>query len=730
MKKIWVILLCLSIFIFGIFKLFNKEKVVLDNVILDMNNSKDGLAIYIEKYDAEGNASYVESDSNTFPLDNYVYNRELSGCLDSNSNEVEGALNYNYVDKELNLRVNKPVTCYVYYDYKGEGTETIPYKIRSIEDLLDLSQSVNLGETYAGNYFELTRDLDFSDSNSYNDSERIDYGNLNGIADDGDTLMKELTSGTGWIPIGTLTNRFKGIFNGNNKVIKNIYINNNIAEISVGLFGSVMNSTIKDLTLDGNIKTIKLANMGSFIGNAYHNTTVDNCVNKVTVISETGNWSSGGLVGATYDTVTIKNSHNEGNVTGGAWIGGIVGGFSNGTLTIEDSYNTGTISKIDDVTIRGIGGLVGSTNSADSSSSINITNSYNTGEISDTSQAGRNSYVGGLIGTSTVKVNINGSYNNGKVIINGSDRLTYSGGLIGYAIGNAYINESYNIGSIETNIASSLSTVVLGGIIGFDTGKTIMTNSHNIANLTGGNRLGGLIGMGQGSNAKIIIDKSYNTGSLSPWKDSNWGASVYVGGITSFAWEGTEVYLFNSYNSGDMESNSLFRNGYAGFVTGINGSNVDSQKVNILNSYNIGNISNSFLGAGFYLLTKGTLKLNNVYSNVNFWNNVTTKYGIGTIVDGQTYDVKKAYYRNKAEDGSDIAGSNIENNEIIGKELSYMQSEAFVTELNNNISSINLSEYIDNTLLEEFKATTGYELKLSEWKLKDGHPVLVALEGM
>ena len=402
-KRIIVIFICLSIFIFGSFKLFNKEKVVLDDVVLDINNSKDSLAIYIEEYDEEGNASYVESDSNTFPLEDYVYNKELSGCLDSNSNEVEGALKYDYTKSELNLRVNKPVTCYVYYDYKGDGTETIPYKIRSIEDLLDLSKKVNEGTTYENKYFELTKDLDFQDINSYNDSERTEYGNLNGITTDNNRLMNELTTGTGWVPIGnTINNMFEGIFDGNNKQIKNIYMNKK-EDDRIGLFGSVRNSTIKNLTLEGNISTTELANMGSFIGNA-NDTTLDNCVSKVNVTSTAGSWSSGGLVGASYGTVTIKNSHNEGNVTGGAWIGGIVGGFGHGTLNIEDSYNTGTISKVDDVIIKGIGGLVGAAAVVGDSYSINITNSYNTGEISDNPKIDRGSFIGGLIGYSLVRL--------------------------------------------------------------------------------------------------------------------------------------------------------------------------------------------------------------------------------------------------------------------------------------------------------------------------------------
>ena len=99
---------------------------------------------------------------------------------------------------------------------------------------------------------------------------------------------------------------------------------------------------------------------------------------------------------------------------------------------------------------------------------------------------------------------------------------------------------------------------------------------------------------------------------------------------------------------------------------------------------------------------------------------VTVKYGIGEF-KGTGYTINEAYYKNN----DNISGSNITNEEIIGKDLDYMQSEAFVTDLNNNLSGINISEYIDNDLLTEFKTTTGYDLTLSKWTLKDNIPTLI-----
>ncbi len=112
-KKIIVIFICISIFVFGLFKLFNKEKIELDNVILDINNSKDNLAIYVE--DNKGN--YVEYENNNFPKNGYVFNKELSGCIDTYGNDVKDILNFEE-GIGVSINTNKTLYCYLYFDEK------------------------------------------------------------------------------------------------------------------------------------------------------------------------------------------------------------------------------------------------------------------------------------------------------------------------------------------------------------------------------------------------------------------------------------------------------------------------------------------------------------------------------------------------------------------------------------------------------------------------------------
>ena len=109
-----------------------------------------------------------------------------------------------------------------------DGSEEHPYEIWCIEDLIALSNIVNATgikyvdnkpveltrtDAFTGKYVKLMRNLNFKSKFSYADSERTDFGNLNGIDNDGDKLINEMKTGTGFPPIGrnyTMVYRFFG----------------------------------------------------------------------------------------------------------------------------------------------------------------------------------------------------------------------------------------------------------------------------------------------------------------------------------------------------------------------------------------------------------------------------------------------------------------------------------------------------------------------------------------
>ena len=109
-----------------------------------------------------------------------------------------------------------------------------------------------------------------------------------------------------WTPIGTQTNQFKGIFEGNNKEISNIYINSSSS--NQALFGSLgTTGIVKNLKVRGTISGSN--NCAGIICKNYGK--VENCVNYASVT--TSGSSSGGIAGHNWGI--IYRCINNGNIT-------------------------------------------------------------------------------------------------------------------------------------------------------------------------------------------------------------------------------------------------------------------------------------------------------------------------------------------------------------------------------------------------------------------------------
>ncbi len=145
-------------------------------------------------------------------------------------------------------------------ELEGEGTENKPFVINSIEDLVVFAYNVTNGNTYEGQYVKLGQSLDFNSDKSYVDPNRKNYYEYQG------KLKEALISGEGFKSIGKIENvenlenySFKGIFDGNNKAIYNMYINKNIEDnlnaISLGMF-STNYGIVKKLTVSGSISLV------------------------------------------------------------------------------------------------------------------------------------------------------------------------------------------------------------------------------------------------------------------------------------------------------------------------------------------------------------------------------------------------------------------------------------------------------------------------------------------
>ena len=195
----------------------------------------------------------------------------------------------------------------------GSGTEADPYQIETPEQLAKLAVDVNsgiYGQTHSGEYFKLTKDIDLS-------AHR-------------------------WIPIGSGSaigsfHAFSGYFDGNDKTITGLRVDESDDHSSAGLFGNVTGYEIKNLKIkDAYVKTEsvgnKIENAGILIGSATQGygmtTSVKDC--SVSGIVESGSARNGGLAG--YNSYgTYENCTADVKVKGAGKAGGFVGEDFSGT---------------------------------------------------------------------------------------------------------------------------------------------------------------------------------------------------------------------------------------------------------------------------------------------------------------------------------------------------------------------------------------------------------------
>ncbi len=230
---------------------------------------------------------------------------------------------------------------------------------------------------------------------------------------------------TNWTPIGDSINLFAGSYNGDNKTISNLTINDGTSTY-VGLFGEVdSGGTLTNITLE-NVSvnsTIESGCVGGLAGSNFG--SISQCSSDGSVTGG-DRASTGGLVGLNYISGTVSQCSSDGTVTSGdvARVGGLAGG-NYGAISASTSganVNGGDYSSA--------GGLIGSINSVGVSGS-SISNSNSTGNV----RGGADADVGGLVGyrrgSFTASVSITNSHSTG--FIEGGSGATV-GGLIGYDI--------------------------------------------------------------------------------------------------------------------------------------------------------------------------------------------------------------------------------------------------------------------------------------------------------
>ena len=359
----------------------------------------------------------------------------------------------------------------------GKGTEAEPFVLKTADHLAWFRDCVNECNTLVcAKIADEVKEIDMSTVCHKADTEK---------------QIAELS----WTPIGNFDNKYQGTFDGNGKTISNLYIN--ATSEYAGFFGYLAGGNIKNITFDNakvnstgiyytgilagyagscifeNIKTLGNCSVegkqitGGIAGIAVGN--ISNCENHAEV---KGMGSLGGILGMYYGSDnSITSCANYGAVTGTyRQVGGMVGYFDSGT--IQNSANYGDITGKDNV-----GNLIGE------GVICNLNNVLGTGNVtatSDTERAGllvgriskSSSAASGILAyNSSAKLTINGAEQTGEAVkAIGEGSLTYPEGVNEADVIKAFTKQQIKSGEVAYLLAEGkvLGEQVWGQQLGKD----------------------------------------------------------------------------------------------------------------------------------------------------------------------------------------------------------------------------------------------------------------------
>ena len=293
-----------------------------------------------------------------------------------------------------------------------------------------------------------------------------------------------------WTGIGTGSNVFKGIFDGQGHTISGINGTNGL------FYNSYSTTEIKNVNLTNTYLVPPQNGSGSIVSLASGGKIENVCSDAF--INNTSRFWVGGIVGAqnTANTVlTMQDCSYSGTITTAkAATGGIIGKNTSGTANITECRFSGSINAKD---INEIGGLVGT-----NSTTLTITDCESSGSIT----AGW--YTGGFVGKNENSLTITGCEYLGSI----NSTQHQSGGLVGINNQSLTITDCKSSGSIET------SGTQFGGLVGLNNsnGSLEITDCLFDGNIyitgSGFKAIGGLVGKNLGSTLNITT--CLNSGTL------------------------------------------------------------------------------------------------------------------------------------------------------------------------------------------------------------------------
>ena len=324
----------------------------------------------------------------------------------------------------------------------GDGSEGNPYRIRTAQQLANLSYMVNNGEEYKGKYFLMTDDI------------VLNEGVMN---DDGTYNAEAASSAQKWTSIGDPQgfdyDYFKGFFDGGGHTVygfcQNFDNRNDDKYKERGFFGCVSNAIISNLTISHSY----LYSMGQ----GWHYGPGFFC---------------GEAEGTTFSNVHVKNSYFYEYVDDPRekFIGGIVG-LGNG-VEIKDCSFDGTIdvyaqSAQSTLSVGGIAGIL-------SAQVSKVTGCKTSGRLLVTQQDDDESTfaLGGLIGLLRAGLTLNRCLNMMDIEVHHDNPKDEFCNLYAGGIGGLLEMKSYDL---DINHCVNLGNISVGG-----SGETLDIDNHRL----------------------------------------------------------------------------------------------------------------------------------------------------------------------------------------------------------------------------------------------------------
>ena len=307
---------------------------------------------------------------------------------------------------------------------EGDGSEAKPYLIATLDNLRWLSENPSIWTR--GAHFKQTNDIDASDTKNWN---------------------KKGEKSLGFRPIGDATRAFHGTYDGDNKLIRNLFIGAD--EENVGFFGLVDGgvSVLKNIRLEN--LTIAAGDAAKCVGGLVAQTDmsevkITGChVTLENLSAGVGTSSVGGFAGylnsvsileqssATAANTTTAILAKKGNV------GGFVGTLQADNGKLEKLYTNINVVEAEGSSVNTMGGFVGYISGG---ATTVLQNAYSLGNVNFRSAGIIGAFVGEVHGTTKIQT----TYTAGKVQdINGTESVLKLDAGFGGALSGGTLSKNY-----------------------------------------------------------------------------------------------------------------------------------------------------------------------------------------------------------------------------------------------------------------------------------------------